>query len=753
MGATASVERSRRASSWRTFAVKGAARGIALTLALALAACSSSPVPPAPTETPGQGTLPATAGTTASPSQPSTSGPTPGPTPSEAPSPAATTAPSEPATPTGTPLQTPGQTPIPTPDGSPVTTPAPLVNLPAGMQYGDLEALPKGFTATGDIAVGTDGRVVLLGTHNGDNAAWSAVRTGDGAWQEVRIDDFRGIKSPAGAPVALGGSARRVAAGSDGFVVAGVASFGQRANYLYSTVPLLWFSSDGMSWKRLDVGAEFGGGAGNFGDVAYLGGRWLAVGRVSTPDLKKRSAGIILESANGTDWRRTGILEGRWSTDATAVAAMGDVLVVAGMEWACADDSTYYRDIVSGGVLRLWSSADGGSTWNASELEPTVTAAQQPVPKAKADCPVGSNAISERETRYATPASFAGAANGQAVLVRRDGSRAAVSNDLVTWIAADLPGGMPVVALSTASSMVTKTVAPYEDGAALISIEANRDADDKAVGGGLQALGWYMRDGTSWTRLPDPRPVAGEPAAVTDSVGNYFLLDHGPTIDRRQPAPGLRRSLAGAFQPWGSCKFQPAEDCRFASAPTASHPGADLEGITLAGANLRDSDLSAATLTFADLRGAALVANLHGADLTGADLSGASLGGDLGALTLHNATLDGARVSAPLVDPDLSGASLRKVLFAMGDVSMPNVDFSNVDLSGANFYGNQLDLSGANFDGANLTGVWFSGVNLTGATFTGATFANVVFFETDICPNGKPAKIDQGGSYRCALGA
>lgn len=122
--------------------------------------------------------------------------------------------------------------------------------------------------------------------------------------------------------------------------------------------PAISRSRDGIAWQQLDLPAT---GAGSLFDITATGNGLIAVGTVLGEDDAPRP--LVLQSADGVSWGQPGFDPGSTSGIALQhVSARGDRIVVTGVH-------INLEDPPAGVVAGVWSSPDGGGTWDHSTVE------------------------------------------------------------------------------------------------------------------------------------------------------------------------------------------------------------------------------------------------------------------------------------------------------------------------------------------------------------------------------------------------
>lgn len=765
----------------------GRARLALFLAALFLAACGSDPAPSVPGVSPGS-------------------------------------SPSLAATPSFSVSSPPASTPAPSgPTASPFPSASPAAMLPAGVQYPDpatpaIWGLPNSSKWAVDdprSRVAQDGQVVaVLGLHG--KQIRLAVRDASGTWADRLVDRGVGVRGPGAYRTTDWILPTGLAASPAGYLVFGQESIADAGHHILSRLGFVWFSRDGRAWTRTDLRGALGSGAAFVPTSAMATGNgWLLVGSLSTRNLRGKAVVVALSSTDGVHWRQASKISSSWATTGDSLDTLGDKTVLSGFEWICERNGYMLNAAIGNPVLRLWSSSDGGATWQDGDSSGGgLVKPNAPAPDKASSCSGGIGT-------YATTGAYLGVINGRAVAVSADHARIATSTNLVDWQAADLPGavppGGPGYQPGAASSLL---VSPDGQGLAMLSLESRRDDTGAIAGFGSQVLAWRSADGITW----GPQ-LAGPPLQVTAKArllpspdGAVYLSDQPETLStcgRRGctytlGAVGYQRSVAGPTLPAAGCVPAPAADCAFATLE-GSLAGADLSGINLFGARIAGTaDLSGANLSGARLNGLNVEsgANLSGANLSGADLSnarirdgvlfaqanfskaglkraqissadgaGASFAGadlsetvlsslDLSTVTLAGATMAGTYVNQTVFAARLTGVHLSGPLvkIAAAEAGLPDNDFGKVNLAGWFFSGQGPssigNLRGADFRRAGVAGLVFTNVDLTGARFPKGARSltdfssgglKVNFLSGVTCPDGKQAT-KVGAFYDCRIG-
>ena len=281
----------------------------------------------------------------------------------------------------------------------------------------------------------------------------AAVLGKDDAWRTVTVESGRGVRPPAGFPRTHGGlGGLSVAAGPSAIVVAGSASY-WTPSFLQSTfVPVIFQSSDGGRWRRIDLTPKLGDGRSfRVDDLIWEGHQFVLVGDVSSRTLSARSSIAVFTSHDGITWKTRGTIHGqRWSVSAGALHSLGDDIVLVGSEWACELSGNYLQSVAAGGMLRLWTSSDGGGRWKPVRLNKTLVAGRKTNPTPRA-CASAHGDFTKLNGLYATSGTFLGTYRGHAFMVTADDTQFAVSSDLEHWQKAPLGNSADV---GTTNSLV-----------------------------------------------------------------------------------------------------------------------------------------------------------------------------------------------------------------------------------------------------------------------------------------------------------
>lgn len=230
-----------------------------------------------------------------------------------------------------------------------------------------------------DITSGPASAIVAVGTDN-DDAVVLASQDGIG-WERVTSDAFGGYDLQSMQAIVVGGPGF-VAVGDDG-ADAGV-----------------WVSADGFEWTRVEDDALLAGDdtAVSMYDIAVGGPGLVAVGRFGIGGEAKTAAGLdqqsrgaaVWVSVDGLDWQRLPNLpdSNHWGLASVTSGPGGKRIIAFGRDmWTSSDGITWTpteRELPFGGpppganvawsgdvalaagidmALSLWTSGDGGATW------------------------------------------------------------------------------------------------------------------------------------------------------------------------------------------------------------------------------------------------------------------------------------------------------------------------------------------------------------------------------------------------------
>jgi hypothetical protein len=590
--------------------------------------------------------------------------------------------------------------------------------------------LPLGFSAS---PVSFGGKSLYFGTPSGSLAV--ATRNGS-TWTTQPIDDGRGFAPPTGLPFLMtpGFLAGPTAASTTGIVLAADATYSDVSATTENHTTresALWYSSDAVHWTRFDPRTLLGGNGESvtISDVAVDKGGFIAVGSVAAATNLDKPQIFVLRSSDGQTWTLASKIASTWSADSDSVMHFKGSLLLTGWEYACTVDAGTHHTFSVGAQLRLWQSADDGSTWTAVSLagaEPVIHV-PTPAPADASTCPKASD-MQTIETRYTSTGRIVGVYDDHLVVDSKDEVTTAVTADLVTWHTATLPDRQPAGGRTTS---LTRMITAGPDGWIYRSFEQLRDAQDQVAKVGYQVRWWRSTDaGVTWTAGTPGKPMVAGGAFYTlapQADGSIQLVTAPTSASGLTAQTAIQLSVAGPAVDWTHCAAAPNADCTFASVVTAAPGTKDLHGIDLAAATFSGASLPGVDLTGARLYSATLDGNFTGANLSKTNLSGASLAG----------TFDGANFS----EAEFSSATLAG--------SMTGANFAAAFMDGAAI---GAKLNNAVFKGAHLDGAIFSNADLTGADMTGVTGLGVVFDKATVtCPDGKPSNPSAKGLAACRI--
>lgn len=428
-------------------------------------------------------------------------------------------------------------------------TPAGALILPPGAQFEAPETLPAS-GAWGAVSAGADGKTLMAPGRASNGDFRLAVSVDSSSWADRAFIDDK-IPGPNGYDADtldngwLRGFVVDMASNATGTVAAGTREF---VNDGRPTVrSAIWFSADNTSWQQTDLAKVLGSDvAVQVNDVVALDTGFVAIASVGDDAFKQPSWIAVLRSADGMTWESAGKISsvfslgarafancpGSFSGSCPSIVARDGRLLAIGQEYICDTHAgglfpTRRDGIRWGAQLRIWSSADQGSTWTPVDLAATgIVSSRKPAPTALADCPKLDTMEALQAFTYdvTTLGSFAGVAGQRVVLI--NGAKTATSTDLTTWTVADVPG-----IAATGTKLGPKLLVPESAGMALVSLESGAT--------GWAAKVWRTTDGSSWT----PVDVAPRPIATDASVGSLRLLSEdlavfqGPIVARSYRGP------------------------------------------------------------------------------------------------------------------------------------------------------------------------------------------------------------------------
>jgi hypothetical protein len=542
-------------------------------------------------------------------------------------------------------------TPAPTVARTPAPTPPDDV-LPPGVEFGASTVIPG-------WAVGLRheirGEPLFFAARDGRPVA---IRRSGDEWRIDVIDDEAGLELPAGMR-RLGAGGREslgllpttVATGTAGTVVGGIGYAGDGGGSRVA-VGLLWHSPDGEAWGRFDPRTVLGG---RDTSVAVRAVTATATGYLAAASIASLGNGAspgsriaVLRSTDGRSWSLVSTLDDRWPLGVEALHAWGERVVLVGFAAVCNrrlgpnDDSALARS------ARVWQSIDGGTTWAPVDLTGAATVLEpgEPVPDA-ATCPdPGADPIGFQQ-RFGTRGTFAGGVDGRLVILSRDGSATASSDEAMTsWVIAPVPGGSATAGPDGGAPRPAAAILLTSDttGWILRSLQPRRDAAGTQLAFGCDVRWWRSDDaGATWVPGIAGRPLKACSGGLfsfhAHADGSVTLLLRDAPVNPN-PGAAYRTSTGGPVSAWGTCDPGPEADCAFA---TLEAPGGDAPvawpGIDLAGASVTNARFAGADLTGAHLGGAVIEGDLRGARLGGAYLGYATITGNLAGADLTDALL------------------------------------------------------------------------------------------------------------------
>jgi uncharacterized protein YjbI with pentapeptide repeats len=585
----------------------------------------------------------------------------------------------------------------------------------------DVTEGPAGFIAVGnEVRAGDRPRRTPLAWHSTDGTSWNRVALPADLGEEDRF-------------------ALDVAAGDIGYVISGVTLDGcdaeEGADIVVPRCPwrhvLTAFSPDGLEWTVGGAadGSFTQGVSVSLDEVLWVDDHFVAAGR------NKRVGHDwtldVWQSDDGIGWTRTVVFDDVWPAYADVrLQEAGRNVVLSASVRECSEVAELAdgeRWVADGGISvgRLWTSGDGGATWDRFDFEEVGMAGEEPAP---ADCP------------WVTAATGLLPMPGDSLWWRRN-QFIWTSPDGVTWEPATLPSGLPRDRIPT-----LEVIAAADDGSITVIEFMIREGSIVAyarawgeTGGSSGEVDVFAGDGTytaidiavveegsvfvevwtadrlgavdwtDWSRYASEIQDVAIPGEERDRrtpeiwAGEEVWLAYG-VDDDAQPAQPLilwSRTAAVAQIP-DECEPGPQADCRYSSLDGDDLSGRDLRGIDLRHATLERVDLSGADLTGAQLDDA----DLAGVDLTDAVLDDASIRRvRIGPSGRRQSTFTGARAR---------GADLRGVVFEWSERA-GLVDAEGADLTGADLTGATIPLS--------------SGLVFTDAVLGDTTFQRILDLE------------------------
>ena len=519
------------------------------------------------------------------------------------------------------------------------------------------------------------------------------------------------------------------------------------------SLPFLFRSSDGISWTRIDLSA-LGEVDAEIDSVGDYGGGAIATVTVTDPTQTSPTSVVVLTSPDGLTWSRAAEIAGPASISGGEVFAVGNALVLAGFDEACSFDGApvgLYTD--PGTQMRLWTSPDGGITWNDISKSDGALDVKEPPPIDSSLCPASFG----KGIRFGSTPRDIGVFGGRLVIWSADGARVASTADGTTWQQSTLPDG--------STDSLGSALVEIDGGIVALSLQRARRADGSQTPTveAFQVESWRSADGLSWELHPVGRPFVVDDASVSAS-GTFTVVADGSIHVAVSASLGARAtpvsfaSVSGPADDWRTCVLAAAAKCSFAERFAAVEPDTDLTGIDLRGAQIGAIDLTGADLGDADLRDAVLLETvITDATFANADLEGAMFNVDFVGVSLSDAGFNPYGITTDGRFFDAEGPPTASLIGMTIDVSTHPIpagtSFGGVRMTGTTFQGVRAlgNLTGIDFSGAEMSYVSFVNVDLTSATFTGTDLSTATFDMTTVCPDGLPSDPAPTGGAACRL--
>lgn len=324
----------------------------------------------------------------------------------------------------------------------------------------------------------------------GRTSALAAVRTDQGDWKLVTIDDGDGYVPPAAASDALHGwGASDVAAGPSGFVAVGSAAF-YSGNAAGGVGSLVWFSADGSSWTRIDVRAVLPA-------VDPIGLQLTAVAATSTGYVVLGRNGnkqtLMLSSVDGQNWSVASTTALRWAITPRGLFADGDRVVAWFDEFECLDET-----LASGSQPILYASVNGGSSFGSVDMAALPTLSRYVPEPDDAACAASGTGFDALSAAYHGSFGAIGIAGGKFTVADAGFTSIATSADNVTWTSADLAAPRPN-ATNMAGYVIGNQfrVSAFGGDIAVLTVSS-----PSTPAGQMSVMGWASPDGgATWATV------------------------------------------------------------------------------------------------------------------------------------------------------------------------------------------------------------------------------------------------------------
>ena len=368
------------------------------------------------------------------------------------------------------------------------------------------------------------------------------ARAATGKLTQTQIDHVSTYRMPDGFGLPQGFRPRALARGRAGIVVTGTIVGWDQNVWHHTTVRgVLWHSSDGDSWQRIDLRQVVGDSVLAVGDVKATEAGFVVIGEIGGRDMADgRSHGIVLTSADGVTWVKSAELTLPAAVELRELLIQPHHWLIHGVEYVCSLDAYAMPSEASDGLThdRLWSSDDDGLTWDLVDLAATGVAGDEPPLPTTTQCTVAPS-VSHEPPSHSWSFGMVAASQGTFAVGSSDGARVAVTTDLHSWKVADLPDGTPSNAGGATASTPQRILTTDDSGLDIISYEAQLGADGVPKGSRAEILQWHSGDnGTTWVLLPTTEPLALEGALVIEanSAGTILAVDTvaDPRVNRTE---------------------------------------------------------------------------------------------------------------------------------------------------------------------------------------------------------------------------
>ncbi len=384
----------------------------------------------------------------------------------------------------------------------PPTTVPPTTLPPPTLSAGAAVTLPDGFLPAESAEAGGV-RVVAgsAGPLTGVSTVVVATQAADGAITTATLDPG-GYSPSGGMSLPYGWTARSVAAGPAGYVVAATAGL-YSGNYNRGLASLLWFSPDGTTWTPIDPRPVVQGAVDGWLSILYV--RATSAGFVALGSNGLQQS-IVLTSADGVQWEQRDASPVQWSLVPSGLWTDGDVVLAEVAEYECLTDP------FAAGSQPLWRlSGDGGLTWAPVDMSVVPGLSNYVAEPDAASCALPEYTGYDNLAKLAGRHGPVGVVGGQVVVLDPDLGTVASSADGATWTTAVVPD-VPTPGTGYLEAGSRPSIVTAVGGTAVVLVQ--QAGDFGATPPPLAA--WVSRDGATWTAIDGP-------ALLPD--GTILLLD------------------------------------------------------------------------------------------------------------------------------------------------------------------------------------------------------------------------------------